>query len=125
MKIHRSSDLWSESFTIPTESMVNLSIYNITGQKVRTLASEPMTMGKHTICWDGRSDSGQAVSSCVYRTYQYRRIYCVKKYDADEMNTALYTPKGVLGCLKYTKGLYEAIIKNLFHYCINLSGIVI
>ncbi|MBT4485576.1 MAG: T9SS type A sorting domain-containing protein [Candidatus Latescibacteria bacterium] len=53
-------------FSLPGESVVNLSIYNITGQKVRTLVSEPMTAGKHTIHWDGKSDSGHSVSSGVY-----------------------------------------------------------
>ncbi|MBT4482461.1 MAG: T9SS type A sorting domain-containing protein [Candidatus Latescibacteria bacterium] len=53
-------------FTLPFKSVANLSIYNITGQKVRILVSEPMTAGLHSISWDGKSDSGQALSSDVY-----------------------------------------------------------
>ncbi|MBT4483233.1 MAG: T9SS type A sorting domain-containing protein [Candidatus Latescibacteria bacterium] len=53
-------------FSLPGESAVDLSIYNITGQKVRTLVSEPMTAGTHSIHWSGTSDSGQALSSGVY-----------------------------------------------------------
>ncbi|MBT4483232.1 MAG: T9SS type A sorting domain-containing protein, partial [Candidatus Latescibacteria bacterium] len=53
-------------FTLPSESAVDLSIYNITGQKVRTIVSESMIAGIHSIRWDGTSESGQTLSSGVY-----------------------------------------------------------
>ena len=53
-------------FALNTEGFVKLKIFNITGQKVRTLASEPITAGNHTIRWDGKNNFGQAVSSGVY-----------------------------------------------------------
>jgi hypothetical protein len=60
------------SFTISEPGRANLSIYSISGQKVRELLSGDMTYksyGTHTtytIIWDGRDDSGAPVSSGVY-----------------------------------------------------------
>ncbi len=53
-------------FTLPNESFINLSIYNIMGQKVHELAPVTLSAGTHTVRWDGTSDSGQSVSSGVY-----------------------------------------------------------
>ena len=46
--------------------MANLNVYNIMGQKVRTLISDTMTAGTHSIHWDGSDDSGKFVSSGIY-----------------------------------------------------------
>ncbi len=54
------------SFTLPSSSRAELAVYSITGQRVRTLLSGPMTAGTHSAMWDGRDDSGKAVSSGVY-----------------------------------------------------------
>ncbi|MFC1528992.1 CotH kinase family protein [Candidatus Latescibacterota bacterium] len=56
----------SIEFALPNESVINLSIFNITGQKVRELVSGTMAAGTHSVIWNGTSDSGQAVSSGVY-----------------------------------------------------------
>ena len=45
---------------------MELAVYNITGQKVRTLASSPMRAGIHKLVWDGCDDRGATVSSGVY-----------------------------------------------------------
>ena len=55
-------------FTLPESGFITLSIYNISGQKVRELAAEYMTAGMHNLIWDGRDDSGDAVSSGIYIT---------------------------------------------------------
>jgi hypothetical protein len=39
------------SFSLPTASAVELSIFNIAGQKVATLAQGPMTAGAHAVEW--------------------------------------------------------------------------
>ncbi len=52
--------------TLSTDSKSELAIYALTGQKVRTLASEYLPSGKHQFRWDGKDDSGQVVSSGVY-----------------------------------------------------------
>ena len=54
------------SFTLPSSGMTALSIYGVTGQKVRDLVNEPMGAGEHAVEWDGRDASGQPVSSGVY-----------------------------------------------------------
>ena len=47
------------SFTLPETGPVKLTIHSITGQKVRTLVSERLHDGPHTVMWDGRDDSGE------------------------------------------------------------------
>ena len=56
------------TFSLPSTGVTNLSIYNITGQKVRELASGPMSAGVHSVVWNGLDASGQPVSSGVYLT---------------------------------------------------------
>jgi WD40 repeat protein len=53
-------------YTLPESGRVNLEIYNILGQKIRRLVSETVQPGHHTVRWDGRTDSGQTVSSGTY-----------------------------------------------------------
>ncbi len=54
------------SFSIPAEGKVELSIYNIKGQKVKTLLNETMPMGGHKVVWNGKNSSNKKVASGVY-----------------------------------------------------------
>jgi hypothetical protein len=54
------------AFELPTPGHINLSIYNVLGQRVRTLIDSRYPPGTHETTWDGRDDSGQPVSSGVY-----------------------------------------------------------
>ena len=54
------------TFSLPAPGKASLTVYDITGRKVRTLFSERMAAGSHSVLWDGRDDSGRAVSSGVY-----------------------------------------------------------
>jgi hypothetical protein len=54
------------SFQLPRPGAVNLSVYSITGQKVRTLVSSKLSAGTHSVSWDGQDDAGGPVSSGVY-----------------------------------------------------------
>jgi hypothetical protein len=56
----------SISFSLPAEMQCSLSIYNIKGQKVKTLQSGISTQGNHTLIWNGRDDNGMSVSSGIY-----------------------------------------------------------
>ena len=69
------------SFSIPNDSNVELSIYNIKGQKIKTLAHEYYSKGKHSIVWDGEDASGKKVASGVYlyKLSVNSRIKTVKK----------------------------------------------
>ena len=53
-------------FTLPQECKINLVIYNIMGQKVRTLLSENIMAGHYHVRWDGRDEYGKSVSSGIY-----------------------------------------------------------
>jgi hypothetical protein len=53
-------------FAISTKSFVNLTVYNIRGQKVRTLVDEELDVGWKSVTWDGRDNSGGEVASGVY-----------------------------------------------------------
>ena len=44
----------------------NLTIYNILGQRVRTLVNENKLPGRYEIFWDGKDDKGKEVSSGIY-----------------------------------------------------------
>ncbi len=54
------------SFSIPEESKVELSIYNIKGQKIKSLLNGQITAGEHSIVWNGEDDEVKKVSSGVY-----------------------------------------------------------
>jgi len=54
------------SFSIDSEQNVELKVYNILGQKIRTLVDEPKRSGYHRIVWDGTDDRGVQVPSGVY-----------------------------------------------------------
>ncbi len=54
------------SFSIPEENKVDLSIYNIKGQKVKTIANGSFEKGNHSFIWDGDDESGKLVGSGVY-----------------------------------------------------------
>jgi hypothetical protein len=45
---------------------VSLVVYNMTGQKVRTLVNEIKTPGFYSATWDGLNDSGESVASGIY-----------------------------------------------------------
>ncbi|MDE3056375.1 MAG: T9SS type A sorting domain-containing protein [Bacteroidota bacterium] len=53
-------------FGVPQSGVVSVTIYNILGQKVRTLLNGFATAGEHSIVWDGRNDAGIVVESGVY-----------------------------------------------------------
>jgi len=54
------------SFSISNDSNVELSIYNIKGQRVKTLVNNDFDRGNHSVVWNGIDDSGKAVSSGLY-----------------------------------------------------------
>ena len=53
-------------FSLKADSKVTLNIYNVRGQKVKTLINDNMQAGWHSIVWNGRDDNGKSVSSGVY-----------------------------------------------------------
>jgi hypothetical protein len=53
-------------FNLPVKSQVELKIYNVRGELVKTLLNESRVAGTQSVVWDGRNSTGQAVSSGVY-----------------------------------------------------------
>ena len=54
------------TFSIDRAANVDLSIYNMLGQKVRTLTSGSKVAGTHVLRWDGRDEAGSNVSTGIY-----------------------------------------------------------
>ncbi|MDZ7361664.1 MAG: PQQ-dependent sugar dehydrogenase [candidate division KSB1 bacterium] len=53
-------------YTLTQNVSVELCIYNVQGQLVRTLVRQDQSAGKQIIRWDGRDDTGQALPSGAY-----------------------------------------------------------
>ena len=53
-------------FDLPTDAMVNLAIYDISGRKIRTLVSEHVNAGYNQVVWNGLDRNGHPVSTGMY-----------------------------------------------------------
>jgi len=54
------------TYDLVRSSKVELTIYNVMGQKVRMLFSQTQTAGFKRVTWDGKNDAGNAIASGVY-----------------------------------------------------------
>ena len=54
------------SYNIKEADLVSLDIYNVKGQKVKSLVNDRQTAGRHDIVWNGKDDNGKSVSSGVF-----------------------------------------------------------
>jgi hypothetical protein len=54
------------AYNIMKQGNVDLTIYNVKGQKVRNLVNEIKPIGHYNVTWDGTSDNGSKVGSGVY-----------------------------------------------------------
>ncbi len=68
-------------FSIQNDSQIELSIYNIKGQKIKSLVNAEYINGSHSITWNGDNDFGKPVSSGVYyyKLIVNRKTEAVKK----------------------------------------------
>ncbi|MEW6509864.1 MAG: FlgD immunoglobulin-like domain containing protein [Bacteroidota bacterium] len=53
-------------FDLPVRSPLRLEVYNIIGQKVRTLVDGIQPAGRWTMVWNGRDDAGAPAASGIY-----------------------------------------------------------
>ncbi|NUQ42566.1 MAG: T9SS type A sorting domain-containing protein, partial [Calditrichaceae bacterium] len=53
-------------FQLPSAQAVTLTVYNVLGQKVRTLINERLEAGYYEAVWDGLNEQGQTLASGVY-----------------------------------------------------------
>ncbi len=66
------------TFEVPRAGAeANLSVFDVTGRRVRTLVSGPQTPGYHVVVWDGTDEGGQRVAAGTY-------FYRLQAADFDE-----------------------------------------
>ena len=53
-------------YSLPASASIRLNIYNLNGEKVRTLANKHQSAGTFEISWNGRDDNGLPVASGIY-----------------------------------------------------------
>jgi len=53
-------------FNLPKTMAVSLDIYNLKGQKVRSLFKGSVPKGSHSVIWNNQNDNGEKVASGVY-----------------------------------------------------------
>ncbi|MFC1682605.1 choice-of-anchor D domain-containing protein [Candidatus Zixiibacteriota bacterium] len=53
-------------YALPRDEKVTLAIFNIRGQRVKTLVDEPVRAGHHKILWRGRDEADRPVASGIY-----------------------------------------------------------
>ncbi len=63
------------SFSLKESGPVAINIYNILGQKVKTLHSGDTPAGRHNLTWNGKDDSNKDVASGVYFYKMQSREY--------------------------------------------------
>jgi flagellar hook assembly protein FlgD len=54
------------NFQLSMPGHVSIIIYNVAGQRVRTLVDQFQVPGYHVESWDGRDDRARALASGVY-----------------------------------------------------------
>ena len=54
------------SLNLPEDCFVSFVIYNVAGQRVKTLVNESLPAGLRTVTWDGTGDGGSPVSKGIY-----------------------------------------------------------
>ena len=62
------------TFRVPQSSQVELKIFNVRGQEVKSLLDKSVGAGSYTLLWDGTDSRGRAVASGIY--------FCHMKADA-------------------------------------------
>ena len=53
-------------YELPQSGEIQLVVYDVTGQRVATLASGPRQAGTYALRWDGRDEAGRQMASGVY-----------------------------------------------------------
>ncbi|UCF62723.1 MAG: T9SS type A sorting domain-containing protein, partial [bacterium] len=56
----------SINYELPQNTRVQIVIYNLLGQRVKTLLNSYIKAGRHYVDWDGRNDQGYQLSSGIY-----------------------------------------------------------
>jgi 5'-nucleotidase / UDP-sugar diphosphatase len=54
------------AYTLPTDTDVKLTVYDLLGQKIKVLVDDHENAGAQSVIWDGTNDKGDKVSSGIY-----------------------------------------------------------
>ena len=54
------------AFSLPNDSFVSSSIFNIRGQLVATISNRHFESGHHSVIWNGTDDHGRQLGSGIY-----------------------------------------------------------
>ncbi|MCR4437666.1 MAG: S8 family serine peptidase [candidate division KSB1 bacterium] len=54
------------SFTLPVDGHVELRVYNMLGQLLRTLVDGQVPAGVHSVTWDGKDEAGTSLPGGIY-----------------------------------------------------------
>lgn len=54
------------NYAVPEKSTVAIEIFNILGQKIKTLVDGERAAGHHSVLWDGKDETGKEVGSGIY-----------------------------------------------------------
>jgi hypothetical protein len=54
------------AFELPTERRVEMSVFNVRGERVRQLLDQVMPAGRHQLVWAGIADDGRPLPSGIY-----------------------------------------------------------
>lgn len=53
-------------FQLPTKAKVDIEVFNVLGQRVRTLFSGGLPAGQHSVIWDGCLENGRGAATGIY-----------------------------------------------------------
>jgi hypothetical protein len=68
------------SYFIPGQTRVNLSVYDVNGQLIRSLINKYHNPGYYEILWDGTDDSGNIVNGGIYfLTFKTKDYFYIQK----------------------------------------------
>jgi flagellar hook assembly protein FlgD len=65
-------------FTLDKNTDVELAIYNLLGEKIKTLVNSKLQGGLHSVQWDGTNEAGVKVGTGIY-------YYMVKTNDGRKL----------------------------------------
>jgi hypothetical protein len=69
------------TYAVPQASRLELALYNRLGQRIKTLADDPVAQGSYQILWDGCDESGRPVASGIY--------FCILQADGKTLSRTL------------------------------------
>ena len=66
------------AYNLPVDVSVEIAVFNLLGQKIRTLLHEKQKIGEYQVQWNGRNDNGKQLPSGNYfyqiKTDNYKAI---------------------------------------------------